>query len=87
MFSIGQLVATPAALEYMEENHINVFSLIDRHTSHDWGDLDIEDKRRNDSALNDGSRIFSSYKVGPDRIWIITEASRESTCILLPSDY
>lgn len=87
MFSIGQLVSTPAALEYMNENGINVFDLLGRHANCDWGDLDIEDKRRNDSALKDGSRIFSSYKVGPEKIWIITEADRSSTCVLLPSDY
>jgi hypothetical protein len=62
---------------------------LDRHVQGDWGDLDDEDRKLNDEALVDGSRIFSAYilKDGHTKIWCITEADRSSTCLLLPEEY
>lgn len=64
-----------------------------RHARHDWGEMDAEDKARNDAALVDGSRLFSAY-IKPDlpKIWIITEArddqgKRLATTVLLPNEY
>lgn len=86
LFEFGKVVATPAVLAAVPR------SVIDRalahHLSGDWGDMSDEDKRTNDQALKDGSRIFSAYQVREDtRIWIITEADRSVTTVLLPSDY
>lgn len=92
-FSIGKLLATPAALETLEEANVDIIDLVERHISKDWGNLSDEDNRLNDEALHDGSRILSAYIVPTDvKIWIITEAEddngeRAATTVLLPEDY
>ena len=93
-FSIGKLLATPAALEALQEANVDVIDLVERHVRNDWGDLSDEDKRLNDEALHDGSRILSAYmleKTGAT-IWLITEAAdddgeRAATTALLPEEY
>ena len=88
LFGLGQIVATPGALELLEENGQAAAEFIARHHSGDWGNLDEHDRQANNDALKDGSRLFSAYKVKNDhKIWVITEADRSSTCVLLPSDY
>ena len=101
LFPLGQLVATPGALEVMERFGINPADLITRHVTGDWGDLDPEDRGLNEHALRDGSRIFSVYGArGSDAcLWVITEAvtdpdaegdeagDRSATTILRPDDY
>ena len=88
VFSLGQLVGTPGAIALMGANQVPIASLLDRHLGGDWGDLGDEDKRMNDhAAAQGGLRIFSAYKVGASKVWIITEADRSSTTILLPEDY
>lgn len=70
-----------------------IHSCVTRHQSGDWGDCCPDDAALNDSAIVDGSRIFSVYTIPPglytlsDRVWIITEASREHTTVLFPSEY
>jgi hypothetical protein len=95
-FSLGRLLATPGALELLAANSISPLSLLQRHSSGDWGELSAEDVRANERAIKDGSRLLSAYNM-PDgsRIWIITEAefvegemrSRMSTCIMMPEEY
>lgn len=89
LFALGEVVSTPAALEAMHAANIFPLSLLRRHVTGDWGDLDKHDKQLNDLAVKDGdSRIFSSYNIGHgQRLWIITEADRSSTCLLKPEDY
>lgn len=65
----------------------NLADLVQRHQSGDWGEVPLEDAMENDLSVREGFRIMSSYAVGTERIWIITEAYRSSTCILLPEDY
>lgn len=88
-FSLGQCVGTPAALELLADNGVQYTDLLARHISGDWGDIEFEDdKRMNDHAVASGvDRIMSVYKVGDDKVWIITEADRSSTTLLLPSEY
>jgi hypothetical protein len=89
LFPLGQVVATPGAIDAAKEADISLNVLIRRHNDGDDGDLSDEDREANKLALKDGSRIFSSYvlpKTG-DRIWVITEADRSSTCCLTPEDY
>lgn len=87
-FQLGQTVATPGAIELMEQHNVSPVVFLDRHVSGDWGDLDPEDKARNDAALASGEeRLFSSYNVGDEKLWVITEWDRSVTTILLPSDY
>ncbi len=87
LFRLGQIVATPAALELLESNRINPMDLIMKHAGGDWGDLDRDDCKANDNALEYGGRILSAYKVGLERLYVITEADHSSTCILLTNEY
>jgi len=83
-FPLGRTVATPGALAL----GIDLASYMRRHHCGDWGDLDAEDKRRNEEALNDGTRLLSCYHVGNGRrIYIITEWDRGTTTLLLPEEY
>ena len=88
LFSPGAVVATPAALEALEEAKEDPSVYLRRHLSGDWGEMDEFDKQQNEDALTDGARVFSAYVLGNGtRIWLITESDRSSTCLLLPSDY
>lgn len=88
LFDLGKVVITPNALQFCEEHDsVHVDQLLARHQRGDWGDMDADDKMANDKAVQKGTRIFSSYQFGEDKLWIITEADRSLTCILLPEDY
>lgn len=86
-FSLGNVVATPGAIELLEQNNLPASSFLSRHISGDWGDLDAEDKQANEDAIEYGNRIFSAYILNGEKLWIITEADRSSTCLLLPREY
>ncbi len=87
-FHLGQVVATPGVLEAFQNTGQSPSEFLTRHVSGDWGDLCSEDKQANEEALNDGGRIFSAYHLSSDeKVWIITECDRSSTCVLLPSEY
>jgi hypothetical protein len=91
--NLGQIVATPAALAAIEGSNQNPADFLRRHASKDWGDVADEDKRLNDEAVQDGSRILSAYHTSNGtKLWIITEAeddqgNRAATTILLPEQY
>jgi hypothetical protein len=87
LFALGQVVATPGALELLENQGQAPSQFIARHHCGDWGEICDEDRELNDAALKDGSRLLSAYTVGKDKLWIITEADRSSTTLLLPSEY
>ena len=80
-------MSTPNALAFAENHQIDLLQLLHRHQTGDWGDLEDGDKEANEEALVNDTRIFSSYSVGEDKIWIITEADRSFTTFLMPSDY
>ncbi len=92
-FEPGQVVATPGALEALSQSGQCVSFFLQKHLGGDWGEVDAEDWKLNDQALQDGSRLLSAYRtLKGERIWIITEAvgddgHRASTCILLPDEY
>lgn len=87
-FSLGQTVATPGALEALAQAGQSPTFFLDRHVQGDWGEVCDEDKRLNDQALVDGDRLLSAYRtLKGERLWVITEADRSSTCILLPEEY
>ena len=87
LFSLGQTVATPAALEVLAADETSPSELLSRHQSGDWGEIPAEDARENSRSVEHGFRIVSSYAVGEERVWVITEDDRSSTCLLLPSEY
>lgn len=87
-FLLGQIVATPGALAALDESGTNGMSLLARHWSCDWGDIPAEDWTANQEALTQGFRLFSNYPLtNGERIWIITEADRSVTTLLLPVEY
>jgi len=86
--ALGQVAATPGALAALEKSGQTPLFFLTKHAAGDWGEVDAADKRANDAALVSGERLLSAYRTLKDkRIWIITEADRSSTCILLPSEY
>lgn len=87
LFELGEIVSTPAALEAMQAKGILPGVLLARHESGDWGQLEEEDKKENAFSINKHLRIFSAYIINGVKLWIITEADRSSTCILLPENY
>jgi len=88
LFALGQIVATPGALELLGKSGESASSFLVRHARGDWGDVDAEDGKLNDRAVLEGSRILSAYHTRTgEKLWIISEADRSSTCILLPSEY
>lgn len=93
LFSLGRMVATPGAIAEMEKAKVAAFELFARHQRGDWGCVGAGDKKLNDAALKDGSRIFSAYMLPTNvKLWVITTATddngnRESTCILTPDEY
>jgi hypothetical protein len=87
-FALGQMVATPGVLQAMREAGQDAVEFISRHQSGDWGDMSEEDKRENEFSLDKHLRIFSAYHTSKgEKIWIITEADRSATTVLLPSEY
>jgi hypothetical protein len=84
---LGKIVATPGALKVLLEAGEDPLHYLVRHSSGDWGNLDEEDRRENELSLKHGWRILSSYPVEEETIWIISEADRSVTTILLPEDY
>jgi hypothetical protein len=88
LFELGRVVATPGALEVLGESGENPHVYLGRHVTGDWGELPHEDKAANTLALVTGERLMSSYctSLGA-KLWIVTEADRSSTCLLLPDEY
>ena len=88
LFELGQVVATPGALDALATAGVMHTALIARHISGDWGDLCAEDKESNQDALTTGARILSAYTLATkQRVWVITEWDRSATTLLLPSEY
>lgn len=88
LFFLGRLVATPGALQALTVAREEPLAYLRRHVRGDWGDLSPEDRQANDAAVKVGARVFSAYETGTGtRLWVITEADRSSTCILLPEEY
>ena len=89
LFPAGQIVATPGALALLEQANKTPLELLSRHLRGDWGDdLCQDDRTENELSLKQGFRLLSSYKVTEtEKLWIITEADRSVTTLLLPSEY
>ena len=87
LFALGKTVATPNAIATLSAAHIGTDQLLERHIMGDYGDLCEEDRKQNRVAIKHGFRVMSSYQVDDQTVWVITEADRSSTTILLPGDY
>jgi hypothetical protein len=89
LFELGRVIATPDALEALQENNVCITDLLVRHVGGDWSNLSDEDRLENEQSVKKGWRVLSSYSLNDngDKVWIITEADRSSTCLLLPDEY
>ena len=88
LFDLGQLVATPAALAALEKTGQNPMEFVSRHVTGDWGELSEEDRKENELSLERGFRLLSSYRTNANEVvWVITEANRSHTTLLLPEEY
>ena len=87
-FQLGQTYITPGAEEALMIAGQTGIEFLRRHMSNDWGDLSDEDVRENELSLKEGFRLLSAYRTAKgQKLWIITEADRSATTILLPSEY
>ncbi len=86
VFRLGKLVSTPNALERLKPP--DILTALQRHQAGDWGDVDDHDRQANDQALTDETRLFSVYCTAAGiKFWVITEADRSVTTVLMPEDY
>jgi hypothetical protein len=86
LFRLGRIVATPNALNTLTQP--DILTAIQRHQAGDWGDVESDDRQANDRALTERTRLLSVYHSGQGRkFWLITEANRSVTTVLLPEDY
>jgi hypothetical protein len=96
-FELGQLCYTPGAHSLLQDHRISPFQLLARHVTGDWGDICEEDSRANEEALETDARVMSVYGLLPStqaieskavaKVWVITEADRSVTTLLLPEEY
>ena len=87
LFPLGTIGATPGALDLLDRSGMNAAIFLERHQRGDFGTVGADDAQANKDAIEDGNRILSSYTIGGERLWIITEAGRASTTLLLPEEY
>jgi hypothetical protein len=89
LFPLGQVVSTPGAIEALNTEGIGARVLLERHVSGDWGNLSEDDRLENELSVKEGFRILSAYTLPRTsvRLWIITEADRSVTTLLLPDEY
>jgi len=87
-FDLGRVVATPGALAALEKSGQAPSEFLARHASGDWGDLSEEDRKENEFSLAHGFRLLSAYTLRSGvKLWVISEADRASTTLLLPEEY
>lgn len=84
-FRLGKIVSTPNALSQLTQEEILMG--IQRHQAGEWGDVEADDRNANDQALVECTRIISAYHAANGtKFWLITEADRSHTTVLLPAD-
>jgi hypothetical protein len=89
LFQLGKVIATPAAIDLLDRCGTNASSVLARHEIGDWGVVCADDAAANYRAVHVGERVLSVYELGAyrERLWIITEADRSMTTLLLPEEY
>jgi hypothetical protein len=87
-FPLGRVVATPGALAVLEKAEQLSAEFLDRHVNGDWGEVPEADKQENELSVEQGFRILSAYTTSAgDKLWILTEADRSATILMLPEEY
>jgi len=92
-FKPGRLLITPGAMRLLDDAGKDALELLGRHVTGDWGNVCQEDQAANDAAtahegdVDRQARVLSAYETSLGRVWVITEADRSATTILLPDEY
>ena len=86
-FAMGRVTITSAALATLQEHQHLIMEMLNRHCQGDWGDVCEEDAELNNDAVKYGGRLLSSYLIGDEKLWIITEADRSATTLLMADEY
>ena len=87
-FQPGRIVATTGALDALVDAGQSANEFLTRHLTGDWGEVDEADGRENELSIKEGFRILSVYRTAKDeKLWVITEADRSATTLLLPGEY
>lgn len=101
-FQLGRAVITRGADDILRRIHVSPLELLTRHACGDWGSVDEDDMAANERALVEGTRLLSVYVLSGSSehassliseqpvnatVWVITEADRSSTTLLLPEEY
>jgi hypothetical protein len=88
LFALGSLYFTPGAIAAFEESSGDFTEFLHRHVTGDWSEMSSPDQEENQLAIQNGKRVFSAYHLSSgQKIWVITEADRSATTILLPEEY
>ncbi|WP_080410392.1 hypothetical protein [Burkholderia ubonensis] len=89
LFPLGRVLATPGAIDLLDRTGTNADDLLRRHLGGDWGVVSSADARTNNLAVVNGTRILSAYELGTrrEKLWVLTEADRRATTLLLPCEY
>jgi hypothetical protein len=88
LFALGQVVATPGELVAPEKAGQQPGEFLARHVNGGWGEISPEDIKENEFSLHPGFRLLSAYHTSAgNKLWVITEADRSSSCIFLPEEY
>lgn len=89
LFPLGCVLATPGAIDPLDRTGTNAVDLLRRHLRGDWGVVCPADARANDLAVGNGTRILSAYELGirREKLWVLTEADRQATVLMRPSEY
>lgn len=87
LFPLGQLVATAGVNAHLIDNGIDPTPFIRQHHCGLWGNVPPEDAQENDFSVLNGLRVLSSHQIAGERVWIITEADRSATTLLMPREY
>lgn len=86
-FPLGLVVTTPAAAELLAANGTEPAALLDRHVRGDWGNIPLTDAQLNERGVQEGGRIHSAYDFGSRSVWVITDADRAVTTLILSTEY
>ncbi|MDP9154399.1 MAG: hypothetical protein M3O74_09125 [Pseudomonadota bacterium] len=87
LFHCGRVQITFKAIAALEAANVNAVLLLARHINGDWGDIHKSERRHNERAVHTGARLISNYSIEPGKaIWIVTEADRSTTTLMLPEE-
>ena len=87
-FPLGQILITPGARDALAQSGQTSGQFLARNCACDWGEVSNATRDQNNQALVSGDRLHSIYSTSNGaKLWVITEADRSVTTLLLPDEY